>query len=208
VRGSPPKTVEQISSVPIAIRPADNPFRADRIDRVRYRPQGFTWDELLNRLRRLDYRAAIEGGYGSGKTRLLKELAARLEERGFRVSVVRIGSESRSFPGGLLRVLLSAKSPDRIVLLDEADRLSAFPLMVLRLLSRRLGGLVVTSHEPGILPLLVECKASPELLDEILAELVGQETDALRQWSRRLFREHGGNMREVLRALYDVYSDK
>ena len=190
------------------MRPADNPFRADRIDRVRYRPQGWTWEAMLDRLQRLTYCAAIEGPYGSGKTRLLKELVARLEERGFYVSLFRVSPEETSLPTELLKRLLFGRLSRHILLLDEADRLSTFSRLVLRLLSRRASGLIVTSHEPGILPLLVECKSSPELLDEILAELVGQETNALRELSRHLFREHHGNIRDVLRALYDLYAER
>jgi hypothetical protein len=65
------------------MRARDNPFSADRVLAVRYRPQGTTWDALMARLAALGWRAAIVGPKGSGKTTLLEDLAPRLRERGF-----------------------------------------------------------------------------------------------------------------------------
>jgi len=64
------------------MRARDNPFSTDRVLRVRYRPQGVTWDALLERLEALGWRAAIVGPEGSGKTTLLEDLRPRLAERG------------------------------------------------------------------------------------------------------------------------------
>jgi hypothetical protein len=190
------------------MRPADNPFRADRIKGLRYRPQGWTWEDLVNRLQRLNYRAAIVGAHGSGKTRLMQELGARLKEQGLRVSAFRISPGSKVLPRGLVKSLRIGGDHRHLILLDEADQLSAGSRLVLRLLSRRAAGLIVTSHGAAALPTLVGCAASLELLEDILFELVGHELSAIRELSRRLFREHQGNVREVLRALYDVYADK
>jgi hypothetical protein len=65
-------------------RAIDNPFSVDHVLRVRFRPQGCSWDDLMSRLARLNYRAAVVGPRGSGKTTLLEDLGPLLEARGFR----------------------------------------------------------------------------------------------------------------------------
>jgi hypothetical protein len=72
------------------MRARDNLFSADRVLQVRYRLEGITWEELLRRLERLGYRAAIAGEEGTGKTTLLEELGARLEARQGRARLVRV----------------------------------------------------------------------------------------------------------------------
>ena len=39
------------------MRARDNPFAVDRVLAVRYKPQGWTWEALLSRLKHLRYRA-------------------------------------------------------------------------------------------------------------------------------------------------------
>jgi MoxR-like ATPase len=60
----------------------ENPFRADRVLACRYRPQSVGWDELIDRIQRHRYRAAIIGPEGTGKTTLLEDLAPRLDAMG------------------------------------------------------------------------------------------------------------------------------
>jgi hypothetical protein len=57
---------------------------------------------------------------------------------------------------------------------------------------------IATSHRPGRLPLLRRHRTSPALLAELVAELDPAGHDAEALW-----RDHGGNLRECLRALYD-----
>ena len=54
-----------------------------------------------------------------------------------------------------------------------------------------------------MLPTLIECRTSPELLDSLLHELIGEAATSLRARSHDLFAANNGNLRDVLRALYD-----
>ena len=65
---------------------------------------------------------------------------------------------------------------------------------------RAAAGLIVTSHQPGLLPTLHEHSTTPELLAEIVTEL-GGEADP--EEIAELFARHGGDLRLALRELYD-----
>jgi ABC-type lipoprotein export system ATPase subunit len=56
------------------LRAKDNPFAVDRIGQIRYEPAAESWENLLVRLAAMDYRGAIVGPCGSGKTTLCEDL--------------------------------------------------------------------------------------------------------------------------------------
>jgi hypothetical protein len=181
-----------------------NPFTADRIlARVRYRPDGFTWHQLLARLEHLNYRAAIVGPHGTGKTTLLEDLAPHLESRGFHCRTITLRSDDRRLDARRLRGL----RPSDLLLLDGAEQLGPLAWQRVRFASRRAraGGLIVTSHVPGRLPTLLETRVSPATLRAILSDLLGGEAgDAPTDVDcATLLARHHGNAREVLRFLYD-----
>jgi hypothetical protein len=74
--------------------------------------------------------------------------------------------------------------------------------------AKRAAGLVITSHRRGMLPTLVECSTTPALLDEIITEILGEESNILRPLTPTLFTKHRGNLRAALRELYDLYAAK
>lgn len=177
------------------MRARDNPFASGRVEKLRYRlPEGLTWDELLARLAALRYRAALVGPHGRGKTTLLEELAARLAARGFRVRTVTLRQEERRVDWRRFRGL----GVDDLLFLDGAELLGRLAWLRARFLCRRAGGLIVTSHRPGLLPTLLECGTTPELLAELVRELTGAELE-----TAELFVRHGGNLRLVFWEMYD-----
>jgi hypothetical protein len=192
----------------LAVRARDNPFATDRVLAVRYRLAGTTWEELLARLARLRHRAALVGPEGAGKTTLLEDLAPRLAERGFRIHLVQLREGERRLPAGD-RALPRRFGPRDLVLLDGADALTRPAWLGLRLRTRPAGGLVVTSHRPGLLPTLHRCTTSPELLAGIVRDLLGAGESAGTcppELPAELFTRHGGNLRDALRELYDRWA--
>jgi len=159
---------------------------------------------LIGRLQALRWRGAIVGPQGSGKTTLLEELARRLGRRGIGKRMVRIDNEGRRWPLRFLRGAAADTGPDEVLLVDGADALGPIAWRWVGRLSRRIGGLVVTSHRLGLLPTLHECSTSPELLAGIVSELTPHHACAGVQAARRLFAEHDGDLRAALRALYDA----
>ena len=177
------------------MRARDNPFASGRVESLRYRlPEGLTWDELLERLAALRYRAALVGPHGHGKTTLLEDLAPRLTARGVRVRTVTLRQDERRVDWKRLRDL----GEDDVLFLDGAELLGRLSWLRVRFHCRRAGGLIVTSHRPGLLPTLLECKTTPELLAGLVRELTGEEPEA-----GELFARHGGNLRLAFWEMYD-----
>jgi hypothetical protein len=181
----------------------DNPFATDRVLRVRYRPQGWTWEQLLARLAELNHRAAIVGPEGRGKTTLLEDLGGWLRAAGWGVKHLGLSRERRTFARTFLRDFFNDVSARDAVLLDGAEQMNRLAWWDFARRSKQAGGLVITSHHPGLLPTLVECETSVELLRGIVRDLHPRDpADSL----DALFRRHRGNVRDVLRELYDVHA--
>jgi len=180
----------------------ENPFRSERLDALRYRLGESEWERMLERLDTLGGRGALVGPQGTGKSTMLREVGGRLEARGIDVLRIRLDDEMPTIAARVWRRLVATRS---FVLLDGAERLSAPAWLALRLATARAAGLVVTTHGPGRLPTLHECRTSTNLLAGLVAELLGPNAlphDELVS----LFAEHGGNIRDALRALYDRHA--
>lgn len=181
------------------MRARDNPFAVDRVLAVRYRLPAGSWEELLARLAARGHRGAIVGPEGSGKTTLLEDLASRLGPRGFSTHLLRARP-------GVPFAAPPRPGPADLLLVDGADALPRTAWLALRLSARRAGGLVVTTHRPGLLPTLHQCATSPELLAGIVRDLLGEEDPAVTERFDQLFHRHGGNLRDALRELYDHWA--
>ncbi len=155
-------------------------------------------------LEHLRFRASIEGPHGSGKTTMLEGLAPRLQGQGHSIEFIRLNSATRKMPAAFLRSVTTDQASRQILIVDGADLLGRASWLCLKLLSKRAGGLIIATHRKGMLPLLMECSTNPDLLNEIVTDLVGEEAESLHQLNAMLFTKHNGNLRAVLRELYDV----
>lgn len=182
-------------------RPADNPFASHRIEALDFEPQGMTWDQIDARLEELRYRACILGQQGSGKTTMLEALAKRLDREGWHVHLRLHHAQRPAVPWG--SSLLWGRRD--MLLLDGADLLDRAQWMALRALSRRWGGLVVVSHDRVLLPELVTCRTSVELLERLVGQLA--PGTPLAEPATVSHARHCGNIREALREAYDRWQE-
>lgn len=185
------------------MRARDNPFRSEQIESLGYRLEGTTWTELLARCERLDYRCAVVGPYGSGKTTFLEELEKKLQGAEFRTRLIRLRTSRRVFVLTLLNRLTRGLTRRHLLLFDSAGQLNYAAWHWLRWNARHARGLIITVHKPGRLPTLWECRTSSALLAELLERLLDCCPDEGRQLAAKLYDKHGGNLREAFRECYD-----
>jgi hypothetical protein len=188
------------------MRARDNPFRTDRVLRVRYKLRGLAWPELLRQLEQLSYRAAIVGPHGAGKTTLLEDLEPMLARRGFKIKKLRLDDEHRAFDRGFFNDLCRGLNRRDAILFDGAEQLSWWARRRFERRTRTAGGLIITSHRAGWLPALIECRTTAELLGEIVDEILQGATHPVRNLTPELFQKHEGNLRDALRELYDLFA--
>jgi len=190
------------------MRACDNPFRVQRLAGLAYRLEGTTWEALLARWDALGRRAALVGPEGRGKSTLLAELGERLAERGMRLRAVVLRRGERRLPRAERARLLDGAEARDLLLVDGAQELAAWEWRRLREASRATGGLLVTSHRAGLLPTLHECHTTPELLGDLLGELLQEqprdEAFAKVAAAHALFVRHRGNLRDALLSAYDA----
>lgn len=188
-------------------RARDNPFATTHVLKVRYRFRQRSSDQLLDDLERMNYRAAIVGPEGRGKTTLLEALQPSLESRGFQIVWLRLTREEPRFEPGAVDRLGATLTARQIILFDGAEQLGWWRWRLFLRSVRRTGGLIITSHRPGLLPTLIHCRSDKELLAEILATLLRQPIELLRPQAALLYQKHGGNIRDALREMYDSWAD-
>ena len=189
------------------MRARDNPFATAHIHRIRYRFDGLTWEQFLERLEQAKYCGAIVGPEGSGKSTLLQDLQQGLAERGFEPVPLRLTQELPRFPRATLQKLSATLAARHVVLLDGAEQMNAWAWWRFRRCVRHAGGLVITAHRTGLLPTVLTCGTTSKLLSEIIGRLLGDDRAVPEEEIERLYQLHSGNIREALRELYDIYGD-
>src|SRR5262245_60908070 len=146
----------------------DNPFRSDRVLSIRYRFQDLTWDQLIQRLAEMNYRGALVGPQGSGKTTLLEDLEPALLAHGFETKWLRLDQSTRQLSFATVKTFLSTIAKGDIILFDGAEQLPRLAWEQFKIKSRQAAGLIITTHNPGRLPTLLECVTHPSLLQDIV----------------------------------------
>jgi hypothetical protein len=179
------------------MRPRDNPFRSERLDHGPYRLHGATWPELITRLLAHQGPCSVVGPHGAGKTRLLRELCARLQAQGVPTLLLRLDREARP----------AAPGPGVVVLVDGLEAQPPWKRWWWSGWWRRARAVVVARHVHGREPVLHECRPDFALTRALVDDLgahAGAVIDDLEL--RALLQAHPGDLRTVLRALYDRFA--
>lgn len=189
----------------------DNPFEADRIEQLlTFEPAwlNLTWNAILNRAAAMDYRGAVAGPHGSGKTTFCDAFSKRLEEREFTVIRWFLNDRKTQPDAGELAAIHSAECPEStILLIDGTEFLSPAAWRSVFRETTKFAGLFATIHsEKNLpkprLPIFLRTETKPEMLlafaKQLAPDFLWDEAEL-----RTIFEENRGNLREALWSCYD-----
>ena len=186
------------------MKACENPFATDRVERLlafRTDWAGTTWEVLEQRWEKLGRRAALTGRHGAGKTTLLAAWMPRLRARGHQVLPFFLNREQPALEAEHWQQL--AACPGKIVILDGEEQLSSWQRRKLHRTTRQAAGLLVTRHRPGRLPTLLHLAPPLELLHRCVRRLAPAHYPQLAPHLAGWWRDHRGNLREILLRCYD-----
>ncbi len=195
-------------SQPRFLAARDNPLCMDLVTRIKYRFATGDWPAHLDRLRKLNYRAAVVGPQGSGKTTLLYELHDRLRESGITTCHIFLPKD-RDTSTSLLNQVLEKQVNDTILLVDGIERLSLRLRWNLLRATRRGPGLVVSLHQelrfPEKIPTWIRTRTCPGLIADLLRDL-DLDLPEIQSAGADALKKSNGNIRDALRDLYDQFA--
>lgn len=187
----------------------ENPFVVQRTDSIPFdfRDTPFaTMDEFVGHAKTTGFRGAIVGKHGRGKTTLLCGLHSHLKSVGQRDCELFFIPRDRLQQGAALRELADRGREGAIVLVDGLERVPYVARQRLISTSKQFSGFIATTHSRSRLKTLVRCRTSPEVLAAILDSL-GAVDEQLKIRAFSLWTTHRGNVRSVLRDLYDLRAE-
>lgn len=186
-----------------------NPFAPDHIQRqlpFDLALVDITWQALEQKWARLNYRAAVVGPHGSGKSTFLKTLAQRLRDDHHVVTLFfRVGDTSLTQSDW---EAVKKCDTTTILLVDGEGHLTLHERHRLRKAAKQAGRYLAARHRPSTLPTLLHLRANANLASQLLARLELPEQDELQKRLPLLLAKKNGNLREVWLSLYDEYALK
>jgi hypothetical protein len=194
------RTINDMHSNPFStrfIRPGAIPFVF---------PESESVQSLIELLAANRWYGQINGPHGSGKSTLLATLIPALTAAGRRaVHIVLHQGEHR-----LPRIERSTLGADTQLIIDGYEQLSWWARQRLKSMCQRHGaGLLVTTHSDMGLPLIFQTQPSRQLAQKIVEMILPAGSARLSADDlHRAFEATGGNLRETLFRLYDVYQQR
>ena len=182
-------------------------------------PPGEDAEMLVERLQRNGWRGEIIGAHGSGKSALLATLIPAIQRAGRHAALVELHDGQRRLPRDCpnFRVgengavpLDAAFSAPLVLVVDGYEQLSRWRRFLLKRRCRRRGwGLLATAHNSVGLPELCRTAATPAVAEQIVGRLlIGQASPFAPSELAECLARRGGNLRETLFDLYDLYEQR
>lgn len=170
-------------------------------------PAGESAEQLAAKFAAQGWRGQIVGPHGSGKSTLLAALAPSIERSGRKTIHFALHDGERRLP--ITAEKRRSLSAGDVLVIDGFEQLSAFNRWQIRRLCRRRGcGLLVTAHADAGLPELFRTESNRELARRVVERLApGDEIIAAADIDQA-FLARGGDLREALFELYDLYEQR
>lgn len=167
-------------------------------------PQGLSAGGLVDKLRSHSWQGEIVGPHGAGKSTLLATLVPHLMAAERTVVHVALHGGEKALPAAL-DDWKSWTSQTQVVV-DGYEQLSWWSRSKLAWRVKDRGaGLLVTSHAPAGLPTLLQVAPRIEAAEQVVRQLVTDEGLISSDDIRQAYDACGGNIRETLFRLYDLY---
>lgn len=181
-----------------------NPFRSSSVAEIRYGLDGDGREALLGKIRASNWRGAIRGPFGTGKTTLLEDLEPFLKEAGKNTRWIRLNNDSGTQEKRDALRAIGHAGPSDCWLMDGGETLGPLAWLQLMLHMQRTGcGLLATTHGLTPLPTLIRTQPERETVMALAQSLAGNHWSAdMARTARHAFDTSRGNAREVFRACY------
>ncbi|HVX09644.1 MAG TPA: hypothetical protein VHC22_00445 [Pirellulales bacterium] len=191
--------------------PAGNPFstRRTRPGAMRFRfDHGEDETTVVERLRALDWWAQIVGPHGSGKSTLVAALRPALAAAGRDVRLVGLHQGDRRLPISVEE--WRRFTPATQLIVDGYEQLGPFARWRVARRCRRQGcGLLVTTHTDLGFTTLFTTDPCLDLAVALVRQLLPPGDDTIGDTDiEAAWRANGGNLREMLFALYDLFEQR
>jgi len=191
------------------MRPFNNPFNTSVIESIPFvfLDKTNSLNSILKTFEENNFKGAICGPQGSGKTVLMDEIQLRLKANGWVVKK-NVFYQEDSFVFKTKKILALCKniSKNEAVFIDGAEQLF-YPLWMFAKwsISNSAAAFLITIHKPGRMPVIYQTRTCEKLLEKLLLEY---PVEPIIDWNsfdlKQLFYKNNGNIREVFRALYDM----
>ena len=182
-----------------------NPFATDRVERLlTFQPEwsGNTWEELGKKWASQNYRAAITGRHGAGKTCFLNTWATKITDTPQRDPLfIFLNREQPRITGTQWQSLEQCHG--RTVILDGEEQLGPYARIKFYRLARTASGILVTRHHQGKLPTLIHLAPDLDMLTRCVKKLAPDHFALLTPLLPAFWQKHKGNIRHCLLECYD-----
>lgn len=182
----------------------DNPFSTQRVERIlSFDPQlcGTSWEKIDRRWIALGCRGALVAHHGAGKSTFMDAFQTRLEASGH--SILRLFLNQQRNKLEREQWSLLAHCQQQIVMLDGEEQLGFLARRRFNQLTQNCKGLLISRHKPTKLPQLLTLEPGIDLLIACIERLAPEQLSRLQPMLSGWWREHNGNIREILLRCYD-----
>lgn len=158
--------------------------------------------EVWGRIREAGFLGQIVGPHGAGKTALLHRIVDLMNSDG-------INSNWQTIRPGM-RVVPASLSRETVTCLEGAELLPKWNLWRILWRVRRGSRVIFTTHQALTkVPVVATLQPRLDVAQRIVTTLlVGREPVIDEDDVRATYQKHGGNLREMLLDLYDVYESR
>jgi hypothetical protein len=171
-------------------------------------PNDVTAQGLVNKLMAQQWRGAIVGPHGSGKSTLVEALKPSLRDVGRTIRTIALHDGQRRLPRDFIHTCTA--TPGSIAIVDGYEQLAwSARFNLARRLRAANAGLLITSHAPVRIPTLIQLTPTRALVEELVNELCHNRTTTITRADIAASHAcHGSNVREILFDLYDLFESR